>query len=336
MSSLPLDEVTGAVTISQLIPDRQSDDGFTVRFLFALILATGAMSGESYPKAWNYVAPDATAIVGFDWQHLQDSFLGDAVFSELSSAGHLGVPDLDCLKASRQILLSAPDLLAIFSGSFPAAAVDEQAVKLGLHRSSYNGVRIWMAPEKNRRSVAQVSETLLLVGWRDTLEGAIDRGMQTSLRPYSPLLARGARLAPNGDFWITANGLPDPLVTVFLPIGLDTGDFDGVVNVRNGLRIDARYSMSSTEDALLSAQYFREAAQNFHAVLQGIHVIAEGESVLLKLDVSAGELEQYLNPPPPPVSEAPPPRAEPAGPKVVRILGLDDGPREHTLPEPGK
>ena len=147
------------------------------------------MAAESYPRAWNYVAPDATALVGFDWQHLQDSFLGDAVGSELSSAGHLGIPDLDCLKQSRQILLSAPDFLAIFSGFFPSATVDAQAAHLGLYKTSYNGVRIWLAPEKNRRSIAQVSDTLLLIGWRDTLEEAIDRGMQTALRPYSPLLA---------------------------------------------------------------------------------------------------------------------------------------------------
>jgi hypothetical protein len=308
-----------------------------VRFLFALLFLTGAsLAGESFPKAWNYVAPDATALVGFDWQQLQDSFLADAVASELSSAGHLGIPDLECLKSSRQILLSAPDFLALFSGSFPAELVEQQAAKAGLLKTSYNGVRIWLAPEKNRRSVAQVSDTLLLVGWRDTLEGAIDRGTQTALREYSPLLGRGARLALKGDFWIAANALPDPLVTVFLPLGIETGDFDGIVSTRNGLRIDARYTMESTEDALLSAQYFRDATANFHPVLRNMYVIAEGESVLLKLDVSENELDQFLRPPETAVSEAPPPPVEPAGPKVVRISGLDDGPREMPLPNPAK
>jgi hypothetical protein len=114
-------------------------------------------------------------------------------------------------------------------------------------------------------------------------------------------------------------------------------DFDGLVAVRNGLRLDARYNMTSTEDALLSAQYFREAIPAFHAILQNIHVIADGESVLLKLEVSAGELDQFLHPPEPAVTEAaPPPPAslQPAAapPRVVRILGLDDGAREVALP----
>ena len=309
-----------------------------MRTLLVFLGVAAVAAGQSYPRAWNYVAPEATAIVGIDWQHLKDSFLGDAVSAEISGGGSLGIPDLDCLKQSRQILLSAPDFLAIFSGSFPAAAVDEQAAKSGMVKTSYNGIRLWVAPEKNRRSLAQVSDTLLLAGWRDTLEEAIDRGMQTSLRPYSPLLPRGARLAPNGDFWVVANALPDPLISVFLPLRLETGDFDGLIAVRNGLRLDARYNMTSTEDALLSAQYFREAIPAFHPILQDIHVIADGESVLLKLEVSAGELDQFLHPPEAavreaaPQSAAPPAAPPPAPPRVVRILGLDDGAREVALP----
>src|SRR5882672_5231979 len=208
-----------------------------MRILLLFLCVAVSMRGQSYPRAWNYVAPDAKAIIGFEWRQLQDSFLGDAAGSELWSEGHLGIPALDCLKQSRQILLSAPDFLAIFSGSFPAATVESQAVKLGLWKTSYNGIRLWLAPEKTRRSVAQVNDNLLLVGWRDTLEEAIDRGMQTELRTYSPLLARGAGLAPNGELWISANALPDPLVSVFLPLKIETGDFDGLVSLRNGLRL---------------------------------------------------------------------------------------------------
>ena len=300
--------------------------------LLLFLYVAALMPGESYPSAWNYVAPDAKSIVGIEWRQLRGLFLGDAVGAELWTEGHLGIPDLDCLRQSREILLSAPDFLAIFSGSFPAAIVESQAAKAGLLKSSYNGVRLWIAPEKTRRSVAQVNDNLLLIGWRDTLEEAIDRGVQTDLRAYSPLLARGARLAPNGEIWVAANALPDPLVDVFLPLGIETADFDGLVSARNGLRLDARYNMASTEDALLSAQYFREALPNFHAILQGMHVIPEGESVLLKLEVPAGELEQYLRPPEPVVTEVKPKPPEPRGPRVVRIVGLDDTPREVALP----
>ena len=308
----------------------RASDSFTVRFFVAFLLAAATLAGQSYPKAWNYVPAEATALIGFDWQHLQDSFLADAVTSELSSSGHLGIPELECLKSSRQIVLSAPDFLALFNGSFLASEVEEEAIGAGLRLSTYKGVRIWFAPEKNRRSLAQVSDTLLLVGWKDTLEAVIDRGMDSTARTNAPLLGRGAKLAGNSDFWIATTELPNPLVTVFVPLGIETGDFDGAVSVRGGLRVDARYAMGSTEDAVLSAQYFRDAAASFHAILKNLHIIAEGESVLLKLDVSENELQNLMRPPE--LAHTEPAPAQPVGPKVVRISGLDDGPREVTLP----
>jgi hypothetical protein len=291
-------------------------------------------AGESYPRSWNYVSPDVTALVGIEWQHLRESFLGDAVGSELSSSGHLGIPDLKCLQESREILLSAPDFLAIANGTFPAAAVESQANSLGMTPVMYKGVRLWISPRKDMRSVAQVNDTLLLIGWRDTLHDAIDRSLETSERDYPALLARGARLATNWDFWITATGLPDPLVKVFLPLDLESFGFDGGLNAGSGLQIDARYNMASTDDAIQSAEYFQEAIPSFHPVLHDLHVIPDGESVLLKLDVSPDQLAQYLRPPEPKVTEVKPVPPKPLRPPVVRIFGLDDGPREIKLSKP--
>src|SRR5580698_4371825 len=148
--------------------------------------------GESYPRAWSYIAPDATAIVGIEWQKLHASFLADALGAELSSSGRLGFPDLACLRDAREILLAGPDLLGVASGSFPAATVAAQATGLGMRSADYDGVRMWIAPGTSRRSVAQVNDTLLLVGFKDTLEAAIDRSLLTAERQLSPLLARGA------------------------------------------------------------------------------------------------------------------------------------------------
>src|SRR5579863_10172888 len=206
---------------------------------------------ESYPSAWNYIAPDSSAIVGVEWQQLRESFLADALGAELSASGRLGFPDLACLRDAREILLAGPDLLGVASGSFPATAVAAQATASGLRPADYDGVRLWIAP--GGRSIAQVSDTLLLIGFRDTLEAAIDRSLLTAERQSSPLLARGAHLAAAYDLWITATSLPDPLVSVFLPLDLESGDFDGGVSVRpsstHGLILDARYDMATPEDA---------------------------------------------------------------------------------------
>jgi hypothetical protein len=296
-------------------------------------LAASPAKGESYPRAWNYIAPDSSAIVGIEWQQLRESFLADALGEELSGNGRLGFPDLACLRDAREILLAGPDLLGVASGSFPAATVAAQATSLGMRSADYDGVRLWIAPGTRGRSVAQVSDTLLLIGFRDTLEAAVERSLLTAERQSSPLLARGAHLAATFDLWITATALPDPLVSVFLPMELESGDFDGGVNLRRGLMIDARYDMATPEDAETSADYFREAVPGFNTLLRGMNVIEDGNSVRLKLQVSLQELAQHLRPPEPepakPVAVAP---KAPAKPQSVRIVGLDDGPREFPLP----
>jgi hypothetical protein len=288
--------------------------------------------GESYPRAWNYIPPDSSAIVGIEWQQLRESFLADALGAELSGSGRLGFPDLACLRDSREILLAGPDLLGVASGSFPAAAVGAQATALGMRSADYDGVRMWIAPATRGRSLAQVSDTLLLLGYRDTLEAAIDRSLLTAERQSSPLLARGAHLAATYDLWIAAAALPDPLVSVFIPVELESGDFDGGVSVRRGLMLDARYDMATPEDAETSADYFREAVPGFHALLRGMNVIEDGNSVRLKLQVAPQELAEHLRPPEPAKAAAVEAKAPPAKPQSVRIVGLDDGPREFPLP----
>ncbi len=315
-----------------LIAPASSSDDFTVSVFLTLLVAASLVMGQSFPRSWTYVAPDATALVGIEWQHLHDSFLSDAVTSELSSSGRLGFPDLPCLWNSREILLAGPDLLAVATGSFPPATVAAQATSLGMQPMDYDGVRLWISRGKDRRSLAQVNDTVLLIGYKETLEAAIDRSLLTTGRQMSPLLTRGARLASNFDMWISATALPDPLVSVFIPVELETADFDGGLSARNGLMLDAHYSMGTPEGASQSADYFRQAIPDFHPLLRGMNVIEDGELVRLKLQVSAQELADQLRPPEPPKTQSVEATPPPAKPGTVHIVGLDDGPREIPLP----
>lgn len=313
-----------------LIVQTCSSDDFTVGVFLLLLIAASLVFGQSFPRSWNYVAPDATALVGIEWQHLHDSFLADALTSELSSSGRLGFPDLPCLWDSREILLAGPDLLAVATGPFPAATVAAQAASLGMQPVDYDGMRLWIARGKDRRSLAQVSDTLLLIGYKETLQAAIDRSLLTTGRQMSPLLTRGAHLATNFDMWISATALPDPLVSVFLPVELETADFDGGLSTRSGLLLDAHYNMGTSQGASQSADYFRQAIPDFHPLLHSMNVIEDGELVRLKLQVSPQELADQLRPPEPPKTE--PVAAPPPQPRTIHIVGLDDGPREIALP----
>src|ERR1700685_1963427 len=73
----------GKFCLVLIVPASSSDD-FTVGFFLLFLVAASLGMGQSFPRSWNYVAADATALVGIEWQHLHDSFLADAVTSELS------------------------------------------------------------------------------------------------------------------------------------------------------------------------------------------------------------------------------------------------------------
>src|SRR5258708_2279986 len=120
-----------------------------------MALAASLAMGESYPRAWNYIAPDSSSVVGIEWQQLRESFLADALGAELSGSGRLGFPDLACLRDAREILLAGPDLLGVASGSFPAATVAVQATGLGMRSADYYAVLLWLAPGTRGRIDAQ-------------------------------------------------------------------------------------------------------------------------------------------------------------------------------------
>src|ERR1700751_4722642 len=100
-------------------------------------------AAESHPSWWNFASPEATALVGVQWENLRQSVFGEAVGMELSSSGSLGFPDLPCLQESRQILISSPALLAMATGLFPPGTLREQAANKGLKHASYSGFDMW-------------------------------------------------------------------------------------------------------------------------------------------------------------------------------------------------
>ena len=295
-----------------------------------LVLATAEITaGQSHPSWWNYVPPDATALVGIQWEQVRYSIFADAVGAELSSGGSLGFPDLPCLKDARQILISYPELLVIATGTFPTAATRAQAARIGLKLSTYRGVDLWMAPSHSL-GVAHVSDHLLLVGQRKTLEDAIAGSLADSIRDYSPLLARGARLSQDWDLWIATSRMPDPLASVFVPLEIAADAFEGGVIARGSLQLGASYQMGSAQQATAAAEKVRQAIPSFPWVAQALDVQVDDDAVLLTLYVSPEQLAASLRPPDT-VPQATPPEPVVNGPRVVRIYGLDEGPRETVL-----
>jgi hypothetical protein len=295
----------------------------------------------SHPTWWGYASPDATALVGIRWDRVQVSPFAPAIGGLLEGNGGLGIPDLECLKHARQILLSAPPMLVMESGDFPAAVLQQQAGAKALKHFEYRGVDLWITPGQDALSVAQISEQLLLLGQMKTLEGAIDLSMDDSRKDYSPLLVRGARYADQ-DLWIVASQLPDPLASQFVPVDVESEGLEAAVSVEGGLQLGAAITADTEQSAAAIADTLRKMVPTLPAVARGMQIDTKDNAVLVTMDVSQDQLAADLRgntPPPAPAPPAPAPapvaaKAEPRGPQVVKILGLDDGPREIALPIP--
>ena len=292
-----------------LIAVLASSDKTKVKPLFLIALAATLASAESHPSWWTYASPDASALVGIHWDNVRHSPFASAIQAELSSTGALAFPDLECLRQAREIVISAPPLLAAEAGSFPAATVKDQAQRLGLRRAVYRGVTLWFPEQADKLGVAQISEQLLLVGARKALEGAVDRSLLETGRQYSPLLPRAARFSQTGDLWVVAVKLPDPLAGLFVPLDADASQFLGQVSLRDGLAVEASFDADSEAAAQEFAREFQKNAPSFPAVARGLAASADQSRVTITLQVSSESLVAALSPA---VSRVVPPAAVPA------------------------
>jgi hypothetical protein len=331
-----------------------------VRVPLAFLACAAFASAQSHPSWWTYASPEATALVGIDWQTVRTSPFADPIEAELW--GDLGFPDLPCLHNARQILISSPDFLALISGNFPAAAMRDQAAKKGLKAMTYRNIDMWFATEKGALSIARFSDQLAMIGDQKVLQAAVDRSMSDS-KNYSPLLARAAQFAQK-DLWVIASRLPDDLANRFVPLDTEAQSFEGSVSVRNGLEMEAILSAASPQQATASAAKLRQTIPTLPAIARGLQVSAEDDAIFLSLAASREQIIAALrrpDPVPTPVEtirmetpkgvqqiaiEKPEPSVEKSVEKpvekpveklqVIRIFGLDDGPREIVLPKTEK
>ena len=301
-----------------------------------LLFMAGTSFAESHPAWWRYASPEATALVGMQWEHLRTSLFAAAISGELSGDGGLGFPDLDCIKQARQILISSPALLAMAAGDFPAETLREQAVTKGLKRAVYHETEIWVTPGKDTLSIARISDQLVLLGFLTTLKDAIDRSlMEEASREYSPLLARAARHTQD-DLFVVAASLPDPLAGLFVPIDAEAEGFEGGISLQGGLRLGALLTAASEEAAEQLGKSLQQMVATLPPAARGIEIAIDQKSVTLSLAVSEQALDAGLkgsapavtpavaNAAPPPVPAAP----KPSGPQIIHIYGLDGGTRE--------
>jgi hypothetical protein len=221
---------------------------------------------------------------------------------------------------------------------------------------------MWFSTDKAVLSIARMNDQFLLLGDPKTLQLAVDRSL-TDAKDYSPLLARAAKFAQK-DLWVVASHLPDDLANRFVPLDTQAESFEGSLSVRNGLEMDAVLAANSPNEATASADKLRRAVPTLPAIARGLQVTVEEDSVMLALEATREEVIAALRAPEPvakppetikvesplhvqqvvvekveqipekPVEQSveKPFEKVPVKPQVIRIVGLDDGPREIILP----
>lgn len=321
-----------------------------------LLLSATFAPAQSHPTWWAYASPTASAIVGIDWQTVRASPLAEPIQAELW--GDLNFPDLPFLHNARQIIVSSPDLLALVSGNFSTAAIRDQAANKGLKAMTYRGIDMWFAPQ-GTLSVARLSDQLVMIGEPKVLEMAVDRNM-TDSKNYCPLLTRAAKFSQK-DLWVVASQLPDDLANRFVPLDTEAQSFEGWISVRNGLEIEATLAARSEQEAVTSAEKLRKSVPTLPAIARSLEITVEGESLTLALTATKEQVLAALKEPepiptPPETIKVETPiqvqqvavdkpieaiiekplekvvEKAPLKPQVIRILGLDDGPKEIVLP----
>jgi hypothetical protein len=319
-------------------------------------LASFTLAAQSHPSWWTYASPSATALVGIEWQSVRTSPFADPIEAELW--GDLGFPDLPCLHNARHFVISSPELLTLASGNFAGTPLRDQAAQKGFKAMTYRGIDMWFAPEKGEKgtlSVARFTDQLAMIGEPKTLQDAVDRAMDDS-RNYSPLLAKAAHLAQK-DLWVVSSQLPDDLASRFVPLDADAQGFEGSISVRNGLEIEAVLSAGSDQKAAASGDKLQKAVPTFPAIARTLQVTVEDDQVKLTLSATREQVIAALRgpePAPKPVEkirvetpshveyvevEKPPVKSiekVPEKPQMIRIQGLDEGPREIVMPPPPK
>jgi hypothetical protein len=331
------------------------------------ILLAQSRPGQSHPGWWTYASPDATALVGMDWNALRKSPFADAMRLELGPDG-LGFPALNCIDQAGQILISSPPLLIAATGSCSSPETAREAGTHGFRIYSYKGVSLWVAPQPPTLSVALMTPQVVLLGSRKTLEAAIDRATElaakegetqrATVRKYSPLLARAAQFAHDADLWAVSSHFPDPLASRFVPLDVEARGFDGGVSIQNGLRLGGLLTASSSEGALVMAEHLRQNFATLSPLTSAMEIHVDGDQVGFSLTATPEEFTASLRNAPAPVAPGPPqqvvaivapaeplkpaeapkppdaPKPVPAEPQVIRIIGLDDGPKEIPFPSP--
>jgi hypothetical protein len=278
-----------------------------LRLVLLLVAGVGAFA-QTAP--WNYVPQDTTAITAMEWRKVLDSPYREMIRKEIPTGTLQLLGGINFIEGIDRVVVagSGKAALLILSGKFELNTLKDMAVSDGGTVKPYKGAQLLLSPDAEvDTQIALVSEGIVLIGNQDSLMAAIDHASG----PKRVVRSAGY------DLWLFSKS-PSPEIA-----SLEFG-----VAIRDGIQLDANINT-------ISDDYATRLAENAHLHELGAERTGTAVRVGAKMDKDRFErgsgqwrvsLEQLRAPEPVRTEETP------KGPQKVKIIGLDDGPREITLP----
>jgi hypothetical protein len=329
-----------------------------MRVLCAVLFTALSLAAGGFDDLMRYAHPNAQFLCGVEWQAIANSELVTGLKTELAGArsqmnGLEFVDQLDRAlvsspgKTRNAHGAEAPQLLLVLSGKFRLAELRQRSIS-----KRFKGVE-WISPKdgKEEMRVAVLGPNLLLVGDTTSLAAALERGPAT---PSGPLYRSAAAAAAAHPLWIAANS-PGTLAktpNMTLSMAEDVRTISGGMDFARGLDLDLHLVTGTAPQAtrLATAMQAIATLQLANAsntpgaanLLRRLKVAHSGTEVQLTANVTTAEIREMIQgvkqsfgkamlaqsggpsvtsvtmPATPPIPEK----------KVIRIIGLDDGPRE--------
>jgi len=252
-----------------------------------------------------------------------------------------------------------PEVLIAVGGHFDLAMLRKTLLTYGLKPQLFNSIQVYRPQGTNGQSMAVVllnAQTVLIGDPRSVFATLERQTFPLSASETNSMLARASELDANYDIWVLGKGLnvltADRMPDLFglKELAGEERGFEAGVSVRSGLTSDIAMRFETEEAAQSAVSKIQELLKmrakekGIEAVLADLEkklkITAEGPVAKISLHMTAEELETAtatlaktpmraatasLANPQPVIRIAPtPPKPEK---QVIRIEGLDDGPR---------
>jgi len=337
-----------------------------MRVLFGFLFAALSLGAGSFDGLWRYAHPDAQFLCGVEWNSISGSEVAKTLQAELTG-GKSSFHGLEFVKQLDRVLISSPgkqewpgvnrpaaaSLLMVIQGKF-----DWTVLRKKTTIKRYKTVE-WLVPKdaSEEMQIGVMNPETLLLGDRRSLTGAIDRGLDSNAANRGSLFDSAAGVSATDPLWFTVTS-PATLTHAqgfAAKFANDIRQISGGVQFRDGLNLHVDLKtdqprqaakLLATIQAMMTLQLAAANGPGPASLLHQIKAAQTGASVQLALAMTTGEIQQMLKSvkgglssgawmsaaanfnPSQTRSTLSPAHTKPPEKQVIKIVGLDSGPRE--------